>query len=159
MRLMLLVLTLALLAGCSSAPRYTQAPYQLTVPQSSVRADLMSQYRLWAGTPYRLGGVDRNGVDCSGFVLRVFDDLYDLRLPRTTEAQLALGSPIERDELQTADLVFFKTSWKVRHVGIYLGGGDFLHASTSRGVMISSLDNPYWQRHYLASRRMVEITP
>jgi cell wall-associated NlpC family hydrolase len=58
------------------------------------------------------------------------------------------------DELQTADLVFFKTGWKTRHVGIYIGEGQFLHASTSRGVMISSLDNPYWQRHYWTSRRV-----
>jgi len=156
MRLAFTVLILMLLAGCSSAPRHSAAPYQLPASRAEVRDDLVRQYRSWQGTPYRLGGMDRSGVDCSGLVYRVFDDLYALRLPRTTEAQLAFGMPVDRDQLQIADLVFFKTSWKVRHVGIYLGNGEFLHASTSRGVMISSLDNPYWQRHYLASRRAIE---
>lgn len=156
MRLPILILMLVLLAGCSSAPQYSQSPRYLPQTQDSLRADLVTQYHAWKGTPYRLGGMDRSGIDCSGFVYRVFDDLYDLRLPRTTEAQLESGTRIDRDELQIADLVFFKTSWKSRHVGIYLGDGDFLHASTSRGVMISSLDNPYWRRHYLTSRRLVE---
>lgn len=106
------------------------------------------------GTPYRLGGTNRRGVDCSGLVYRVYRDLYGLQLPRTTEAQVDLGYKVSADELQTADLVFFKTGWATRHVGIYIGQGRFLHASTSRGVMISSLDNPYWQRHYWTSRRL-----
>lgn len=118
--------------------------------------DLQRQYSLWKGTPYRLGGMDRRGVDCSGFVYRVFDDLYGMKLPRTTENQAELGYSISRDELQVADLVFFKTGWRTRHVGIYIGGDQFLHASTSRGVTISSLDNPYWNRRYWTSRRFVD---
>ncbi|MBV1786889.1 C40 family peptidase [Marinobacterium sp. D7] len=158
MRLISVALMLILLAGCSSAPHYATAPYQLSSSQARVRQDLIDQYRRWKGVPYRLGGLDRQGIDCSGFVYRVFDELYALRLPRTTEQQIEFGLRIDRDQLQVADLVFFKTSWKVRHVGIYLGNGDFLHASTSRGVMISSLDNPYWQDHYLASRRAIELS-
>lgn len=152
MRVYIAALILALLAGCSSnGPRY----YSPDLPASeySLRADLEAQYLAWKGTPYRLGGMSRRGVDCSGFVSRVFDDLYGMDLPRTTEHQADLGYSIDRDELQVADLVFFKTGWQTRHVGIYMGGGEFLHASTSRGVIISSLDNPYWRRHYWTSRR------
>lgn len=152
MRVYIVAFILVLLAGCSSnGPRYTSP--DLPESKNDLRADLQDQYRSWKGTPYRLGGMNRRGVDCSGFVYRVFDDLYGMKLPRSTEDQVDLGYGIDRDELQVADLVFFKTGWRTRHVGIYLGGGEFLHASTSRGVIISSLDNPYWRRHYWTSRR------
>jgi cell wall-associated NlpC family hydrolase len=67
-------------------------------------------------------------------------------LPRSTEAQARIGEPIAISELRTGDLVFFKTSWKTGHVGIYLNDGFFMHASTTKGVMISSLENPYWKK-------------
>ncbi|WP_432696630.1 NlpC/P60 family protein [Marinobacterium sp. YM272] len=155
MRVYIAVLVVALLAGCSSnGPRYSSP----NLPDSdySRRADLHGQYQSWKGTPYRLGGLGRSGIDCSGFVYRVFDDLYGMKLPRTTESQVELGYSVDRDELEVADLVFFKTGWRTRHVGIYIGGGEFLHASTSRGVVISSLDNPYWRRHYWTSRRFAD---
>lgn len=148
----LIFLAILSLGGCSSTPHY--GSLAVPDPRAPLRSDLHQQYQRWAGTPYRLGGVDQRGIDCSGLVLRVYEDLYGLRLPRTTEAQVNLGRKVAPDELQTADLVFFKTGWKTRHVGIYIGQGRFFHASTSRGVMISSLDNPYWQRHYWTSRRV-----
>lgn len=143
-----LMLTL-LLAGCSSTPRQPDTAFP-----GNHRAALEQQYQVWRGTPYRLGGLDRGGIDCSGFVYRLFGELYGLQLPRTTEDQAKLGQQVRRERLQVADLVFFKTGWRTRHVGIYLGNGEFLHASTSRGVVISSLDNPYWKRHYWQYKRL-----
>lgn len=150
--LFFLALLLMLMGGCSSTPPY--GDFTAPDPRAGLRAELYQQYLAWAGTPYRLGGLDQRGVDCSGLVYRVYRDLYGRQLPRTTEAQADLGRKVGADELQTADLVFFKTGWKTRHVGIYIGQGQFLHASTSRGVMISSLKNPYWQSHYWTARRL-----
>jgi cell wall-associated NlpC family hydrolase len=146
----LFTLMTLLLAGCSSGPRYSQAPVDLQHPQ---RQQLLDHYSQWAGTPYRLGGMDRSGVDCSGFIQRVYADLDGTRLPRTTEQQARIGNPVKRHQLQPADLVFFKTGWKQRHAGIYIGNGEFIHASTSRGVMISRLDNPYWDDSWWMARR------
>lgn len=148
--LTLLTLMALLLAGCSSTPRYGHTPADLHHPQ---RQQLLDHYSQWAGTPYRYGGQDRSGVDCSGFIQRVYADLNGTQLPRTTEKQARIGSPVKRHQLQPADLVFFKTGWKQRHAGIYIGNGEFIHASTSRGVMISRLDNPYWDDSWWMARR------
>lgn len=98
--------------------------------------------------------MNRRGVDCSGFVYRTYSDKLETELPRTTELQAKLGVPARWDQLQAGDLVFFKTSHKVRHVGMYLEKGRFLHVSTRRGVMISSLDHGYWRDHYWMARRL-----
>jgi len=145
-----IILAVLLLSGCSSGPRYSQAPTDLSHPQRQL---LLEHYRQWAGTPYRLGGMDQSGVDCSGFIQRIYADLGGTSLPRTTEQQARTGSPVKRHQLQPADLVFFKTGWKQRHAGIYIGNGEFIHASTSRGVMISRLDNPYWDDAWWMGRR------
>jgi cell wall-associated NlpC family hydrolase len=94
-------------------------------------------------------------VDCSGFIQQVFLQLEGPYLPRTTEQQARQGDKVAAHRLQPADLVFFKTGWKQRHAGIYLGNGEFMHASTSRGVMISRLDNPYWQDSWWMARRLM----
>lgn len=100
-----------------------------------------------------MGGSSRNGVDCSGFVQRLYRDLFDRPIPRSTSLQVQSGRPIERAQLIPGDLVFFKPPYKVRHVGIYLGHGEFAHASTSRGVMISNLSETYWRTCYWTARR------
>ena len=79
------------------------------------------QLQQWHGTPYRYGGLDRGGVDCSGFVYRTFRDRFDMQLPRSTEDQTSIGNKVSRDELMPGDLVFFKTGHGENglHVGIY----------------------------------------
>ena len=119
------------------------------------RAGLMQSYAYWKGTPYEWGGEDKGGIDCSGLVQNVYSELYDLDLPRNTQAQLKAGKKIGRDNLNVSDLVFFRTGIRTRHVGIYLGNDRFMHASTSQGVTISSLDNPYWRRHYMTAVRVL----
>lgn len=100
--------------------------------------------------------LDRGGVDCSGFVYRTFRDRFDMQLPRSTEEQTSLGTKVSRDELMPGDLVFFKTGGGENglHVGIYDTNDQFIHASTSRGVIRSSLDNVYWKRVYWQARRI-----
>ncbi len=117
---------------------------------------LRNEYRYWRGTPYRLGGNNKKGIDCSALVQAVFQNSFNIAMARTTSKQLKLGAPVAPDALQVADLVFFKIRRGVRHVGIYIGEQQFLHASTSQGVMISSLQNSYWQSKYWQARRILD---
>lgn len=118
---------------------------------------LLSHYKQWQGVKYKYGGNTKNGIDCSYFVQDAINSYFDKSIPRTTLYQSKLGVQINKSSLETGDLVFFITSKKGgRHVGIYLDYGDFMHVSTSRGVMISSLNNPYWSKHYWKSKRIFE---
>ncbi|WP_275287003.1 C40 family peptidase [Halomonas elongata] len=125
-------------------------------PPTLVRRALLAQHERWLGTPYRLGGTSRRGIDCSALVQNVFADTFRLEMPRTTARQVHEGRRVSRDELRPGDLVFFRPPGAYRHVGIYVGDGRFLHASSSRGVKLSSLDNQYWQRYYWQSRRALD---
>lgn len=118
-----------------------------------VRQALLAQHEQWVGTPYRLGGTSQHGIDCSALVRNIFRDTFELDLPRSTRGQVHEGRPIDRQSLRAGDLVFFRPPGAYNHVGIYVGDGHFLHASTSKGVIISRLDNVYWNRHYWQSRR------
>lgn len=133
------------------------APAPATPDESALlRGHLYQHYKLWKGTPYRMGGLTTRGIDCSGFVLVTFKALLNTRLPRTVDEQAALGRGIVTDDLRTGDLVFFKTGSAMRHVGIYLEHGRFMHASTRRGVMISALGDGYWRRRFWQARRISE---
>ena len=125
---------------------------------AALRERLYAQFRVWQGAPYRNGGMSTRGVDCSGFVLVTYKSMLGVELPRTADEQATLGTPVSRAELMTGDLVFFKTGVSTRHVGIYLDQGRFMHASRRRGVMISALDDGYWQRHWWQARRIARAT-
>ena len=136
-------------SGTSSQARPAMAVSSL----NEARASLMQAYREWKGTPYDLGGASKQGVDCSRLVNIIFDEYFGIDLPTNTRAQLNAGSGIRRAGVRTGDLVFFKTGRKTLHVGIAVNKGEFLHASTSSGVMISKLGNSYWRNRFLAARR------
>jgi cell wall-associated NlpC family hydrolase len=106
-----------------------------------------------------MGGTDHSGIDCSGFVQRIYRDLFGLQLPRTTTDQVQYTNKIQSQTLQPGDLVFFRPSQTVRHVGIYLGEGEFAHASKSKGVMVSRMDDPYWREVYWTARRVLSESP
>lgn len=110
--------------------------------------------------PYRFGGNGRNGIDCSGFVQRVFRE-FAIDLPRSAREQFHLGTPVERGELQQGDLVFFRTYAKYpSHVGIYLGDNKMVHASTrSRKVVISDITQSYYKKRYIGAKRLVNQAP
>ncbi len=129
-----------------------------TPPPTLIRQALLEQHRRWEGTPYRLGGTSERGIDCSALVQHVYRDTFDLELPRSTYEQVKEGREIDRQALKAGDLVFFRPPGAYRHVGVYVGDGYFLHASTSQGVIISRLDNSYWQRYYWQARRALEPT-
>lgn len=139
-----------LLAGCAASPPASS----LGMSDQAVLRQLQQQYSAWAGTPYKAGGNNDRGVDCSGFVFQVYWQAFARTLPRTTEQLADVGSRIKKKHLRPGDLVLFKTGYRQRHAGIYLDRGYFIHASTSRGVMQSNLNNPYWKSVYWQSRRL-----
>ena len=109
-------------------------------------------YRQWVGTRYHLGGTGVGGIDCSAFVQKTMSGAFNIHLPRSTAEQRHSGRSISKSDLQPGDLVFFR---KNNHVGVYIGGGKFVHASTSQGVTTSSLSESYWSRTYTQSRRVL----
>jgi len=114
----------------------------------------------WYGTPYRLGGTAKSGIDCSAFVRELYNEVYNTELLRTSGEQFESSVFIaDRSELKEGDLVFFKIrSRRISHVGIYLSNGRFVHASSSRGVVISDLSEAYWTRYYAGGGRINAYT-
>ena len=110
----------------------------------------------YLGTRYKSGGMSRGGVDCSGFVCLVFKELNQANLPRSSGQQWKLGTVVSPDDARPGDFVFFRGGLFgfVNHVGIYMGDNSFVHASTSNGVMYSSLDDGYYKKHFAGVRRV-----
>ena len=108
----------------------------------------------WYGTPYRLGGTTKKGVDCSAFSQFLFASVYGCNIPRTAREQHSLTDRISRTQLKEGDLIFFNTRGGISHVGVYLQNNKFVHASTSGGVMISDIFDEYWARKFVGVGRL-----
>jgi len=165
-RFLTIFTVLFMLTGCGVVPRdsgpQSQSPGAGSLPTAAsvssfdrVVNQLHSAHREWEGTPYRLGGTGINGIDCSAFTQVVYRDFFGEDLPRNTREQLSEGSGVRRESIRPGDLIFFRTSRNVLHVGIAMEDGDFLHASVSNGVMISNLSEAYWAGRYLGTRRVL----
>jgi len=147
------VVTFFLITGCASS-------YQIeldTADRYSTDKErlLREEIKLWIDTPHAMGGKSYAGIDCSAFVMTIYDKLFGIMLPRDTENQVAIGVSIDKHELKPGDLVFFKPPRIRRHVGIYLSNGEFVHTSSRKGVTISRIDDPYWDKSYWTSRRIL----
>lgn len=122
---------------------------------------ILTEAETYLGTPYRLGGMTRNGIDCSAFVLSVFGAATGMALPRVAAAQSQEGEKIEKENLQKGDLIFFSQGrGRISHVGIVYdvneeGDIKFIHSATSKGVTISSLSDSYWSPKYRFAKRIV----
>jgi lipoprotein Spr len=108
----------------------------------------------WYGTRYRYGGTTKSGIDCSAFVQAVYLSAFALSLPRTARDQYRNSRIISATEMKTGDLVFFNTTGGISHVGIYLQNNKFIHASTSHGVTISDMFDPYYLRRFIGIGRI-----
>lgn len=118
-------------------------------------AALYEAINSWLGVPYRYGGTDRSGIDCSAFVGTIYRDVYGVALHRSSNEMLADVKLVSRDKLREGDILFFTNSkGKVSHVGIYLKDGLFAHASTSNGVSVSRVDDTYWSNHFYKGGRV-----
>lgn len=110
----------------------------------------------WDGTQYRFGGTRISGIDCSALMVSWFDHLFDIRLPRTSNQQFRVGTEVEPGRVAEGDLVFFGSPSSITHVGVYVGQGEFAHASTSGGVTVSSMSQDYWSTRYRGARRVLD---
>jgi cell wall-associated NlpC family hydrolase len=155
-----------LIEACAAHPKQSQlTPTGSAVAQAArphfndaeIEKRLRDSYIRWKGTRHRLGGTGSRGIDCSGFVKAVYKDVFNVDLPRTTKAQVKRGRPIPFKELQAGDLVFFRPPTYPRHVGIYLGGSEFVHASKNKGVTLSRIDETYWGKYYWTARRIIQV--
>jgi lipoprotein Spr len=111
-------------------------------------------YADWKNVKYKMGGTSRLGIDCSGFTQKVFKEKFGIELPRTTLTQVNMGVEVKKSDLKIGDLVFFKTSKTMKHVGVYVGDGDFLHSSI-KGIQFTKLDKPFYKDAYWTARRIV----
>lgn len=122
-----------------------------------VASEIIAEARRWIGTPYVHGGKSRRGTDCSGMVMVIYEEKAGVRLPRNSARQQEFCAPVRRSELAPGDLVFFSSSVRgkrISHVGIYIGDDRFIHASSSRGVMVSNLNEKYYASHYHSAGRV-----
>jgi len=159
--LALAILVIIGLAGCASSPTASTASKISHKPivskfsgKGHLKTRLQKYFNVWKGTPYKYGGLSKRGVDCSGFIYLAYRDVFGRKIPRSTELQAGIGKTVSRKNLRIGDLVFFKTGFRQRHTGIYIGKGKFIHASSSRGVTTSRLDSPYWNGNYWKSIRV-----
>lgn len=139
---------------------YPSASLQKTIEENQsnpifINQSLNSFYKEWEGVKYKFGGNSKKGIDCSAFIQKAYKQSLNIKIPRTTLHQSKIGKNIKKSQLQYGDLVFFKTGKNSRHVGIYVNNGKFMHASSSKGVTISRLDNIYFNKHYWKSTRII----
>ncbi|MFZ5980890.1 MAG: C40 family peptidase [Candidatus Zixiibacteriota bacterium] len=162
-----LLIIVAVLAGCQSYPRYNASPpttpEEKTTPPSSLTTNDIIRFgqvlQKYLGRPYKGTSKYDDGLDCSRFTFQVYRDFNRTYLPNSAAAQFREGVEVNRRLLRFGDLVFFNTDRnKISHVGIYVGHNCFMHASSTRGVIISSLSEEYWAKNYVSARRILNET-
>jgi lipoprotein Spr len=158
---LLLTLLVFVISACRSSARFStshstdsekSSGNQNTNEESST---LNSFIRQWLHIPYKYGGMSKSGIDCSGFSSIVMRDVYDIKISRTARDQYNNGEKVRDSWRVPGDLVFFKNvrGHGVDHVGIYIGNNRFAHASTSKGVIVSDLDEDYYHKRYVGTCR------
>ncbi len=156
-------LLMLLLASCStSTPHYDYQELARASIRLGMDIDMKDNHALyitsaeWLGVPYRNGGKTKKGIDCSALTSTLYKKAYRKKLKGNANDQRKDAHRISKRNLREGDLVFFHNGRKKRtatHVGIYLKDGKFIHASTSRGVIISRLDEDYWRKHWMCGGR------
>jgi probable lipoprotein NlpC len=137
-------------------------PPLASVSAADARARLVRAAQAYRGVPYRYGGMDRRGLDCSGLVFLSFRDSLNVAVPRRSEDLWQWTERLGQDQVQPGDLVFFEQKGRIFHVGIYIGEGWFLHAASDgpkTGVLYSRLDEGFWSRSYAGAGRALPVIP
>ncbi len=141
-------------SGDTRGPASGSKPVNLSGIDDPMARDLIAEANVWIGTPYSYGGTSERGVDCSGLVMNIYRDVTGLKIPRTTREQARYCTNVARNRIRPGDLVFFANGRNVSHVGLYVGNGSMIHASSSRGVVVSDIDNGYWGDRFLTGGRV-----
>ena len=156
----ILFIVVTMLLSCSSNKKTTQInknayivdKYAQTLGISKAEITNIKLYQFiddWLGTDYKYGGLSKQGVDCSGFCNILYQEVYGIKIDRRAAEIAKKVKKVSKNKLKEGDFVFFTiTSKKNDHVGVYLKNNKFVHASSSKGVIISSLDNPYYKKSY-----------
>ena len=161
--ILLLGLIISLSSCRTSAPRLDYKALAKASIRLGVDINLEDNHKLymdsadWIGVPYRGGGDSKRGTDCSGLTYQVYRKVYRTQLPRNTEDLKKKSYKVSKRNLREGDLVFFtsrNSGKKVAHVGIYLKNGKFIHASTSKGVIVSNLNEDYYTKHWISGGRI-----
>jgi probable lipoprotein NlpC len=145
-------------SGFALAPKASASPAEKDAAYREARARLLAAAGKYERTPYRYGGIERKGLDCSGLVFASFQEALGISVPRSAEGLHSWVEKIPIDKAQPGDLVFFRTTKtnKISHVGILTGEGSFIHSASegpATGVIYSRLDEKYWSRTYAAAGR------
>ena len=169
---LLVCITISCITSCSVRkqdkiqPKYNNQTISRLSKQFGIRLTQTDNIALydacsrWLGVKYRYGGNTKNGVDCSGLTSIIYKQVYKVQLERSSANILRKNcTPIKRNALREGDLVFFRTSGSGNaknptHVGIYFKNGKFIHASSSKGVMVSNLSEPYYVRTWITGGRV-----
>lgn len=128
----------------------------LGVKESEIKnEDLYKFIAAWYGTPYKYGGCDIKGTDCSCLTINLYQKVFKKNLPRTADEMMKMCDKLSSSKVEEGDMVFFKIESKqVTHVGVYLKNDKFIHASTKKGVMISDLNEPYFKKYFYTFGRL-----
>ena len=140
----------------SSSSKSSSAVKEPSIEEARVENSSLEAFiEDWYGTPHRMGGMTKNGVDCSGFVILAYREVFGREFKgRRAEDLFSEMEVVSKKELSYGDLVYFKVRGRrIDHVGIYLRDGDFAHTSSSKGVMISNLSNSYWSKRFFKGAR------
>lgn len=150
--IVLLALLASLIISCHKGQALEEPP-----KKPSVESLILRFYDHWEGTPYKLGGMDTSGIDCSALTQRLYKDVFAVELPRRVVQQRVEGKEVSPDSLKAGDLIVFKGSLFGRpHIGVHVKNGEFIHASSSKGVTLSNLSERYWNRKFKMARRMID---
>ncbi len=158
------------IVGLSSCRTHTPGYDYRKLAKASIKLgidiDMYDNHKLymeaaeWVGVPYRWSGNNKRGIDCSGLTCQIYKNVYKKKLDRSTDGQRTKNcKKVAKRNLQEGDLVFFaseRSKRKVAHVGIYLKNNKFIHASTSKGVILSDLSEPYYSKHWLVGGRVIK---
>jgi len=158
-----------ILMGCTSQPRYTSYPVERKrhspleekgeKKEGKSKIDQAKMAKIiesYLGTRYKEGGASKKGMDCSGFVMKVYEEYAGFNLPHNSKKLLKLVRKVDKEKLGYGDLVFFSDyGFLPSHVGIYIGEGKFVHSTKGYGVIVSSLNGERYRKSYIGARRVI----
>lgn len=154
-----------MLVGCKSQSAkketYSEQPVVVVADNQSITDKLIAEAKSWIGTPYKYAHAQKwEGTDCSGFIMTIVNDVAGIKLPRSSALQSEFCIEIKRKDLKPCDLVFFatgKSTYKISHVGMMIDNDNFIHASSSKGVVISKLSSNYYTSRLIKCGRIPNL--